>query len=376
MRFAPSHNPRMPVSEPTDVPVVSILVAARNEEANILNCLRALAHLVYPDGAVEILIGNDGSTDQTAPLVADFIVDKPNFRLVSLLESPSPLQGKARVLAQLARQARGEWFFFTDADTQVPPTWLTEMIQQANPVRASSPVNTSTLGKSMPGESMPGESTPGESTLDIITGVTLPSGQSVFHQLQTMDWLYNLTLTHWLSALRIPVTAMGNNMAVSRVAYTAVGGYENLPFSVTEDYTLFRAVVSKGYRFQNRLDERVLAITRPVDTLRDWLEQRKRWMRGASELPVWLVALLYVQYLMGPLLLLLGWFSPALAVGLYVVRLFLQATVLSFGLARLRRTSLWPFALLFEPYQLLLGPLAVAWYWLSGPVRWKGRQFD
>ncbi len=351
----------MPVSESANAPAntlttpaVSILIAARNEEASILPCLQAVARLNYPADAVEVLIGNDGSTDQTGSIVTAFIADKPRFQSMDIIESVTGLRGKANVLAQLARQARGEWLFFTDADTQVPPDWVSEMLAGHYPTSATK--------------------------AGIITGVTLPGvdsleGGNVFHKLQTIDWLYSLTLTHWLSALGVPVTAMGNNMAVSRVAYETVGGYENVPFSVTEDYALFRAVIRNGYGFRNRLDAGVLAKTRPTETLRDWLEQRKRWMRGASELPVWLVTLLYGQYLTAPLLLLLGWFLPALAVGLYIGRLFVQTTVLSFGLARLRRTSLWPYALLFEPYQLLIGPVAVAWYWLSGPVVWKGRRF-
>ncbi len=356
----------MPVSElataPDKIlttPTVSILIAARNEETTILSCLQAVAQLNYPTGAIEVLIGNDGSTDQTGSIVTEFIADKPRFQLMNITEAVSGLRGKANVLAQLARQAQGEWLFFTDADTQVPADWINAMLAGSHP------------GPTAKAGIITGVTLPGAAGVP----VQLPERRGVFPKLQTIDWLYSLTLTHWLSALGIPVTAMGNNMAVSRVAYEAVGGYERLPFSVTEDYALFRAVFGKGYRFLNRLDERVLATTRPAETLLDWLEQRKRWMRGASELPVWLVTLLYAQYLTIPLLLLLGWFSPALAVGLYIGRLFVQTMVLSFGLARLRRTSLWPYALLFEPYQLLLGPLAVAWYWLSGPVRWKGRQF-
>lgn len=351
----------MPVSEKVAVsgvpalPTVSILIAARNEEAVILDCLRAVAQLDYPENNVEVLIGNDQSTDRTGPLVADFIADKPTIQLIDITESGTGLRGKANVLAQLAQRARGEWLFFTDADTQVPTTWLREMIQ---PPGHSVGIVT--------GITLPGGSTP---------GVDSPVGSRLFGKLQTIDWLYSLTLTHWLGALGIPVTAMGNNMAVRREAYLAVGGYEKLPFSVTEDYALFRAVVASGYGFRTLLDERVLATTRPVATLRNWLDQRKRWMRGASQLPLWLVTLLYVQYLTLPLLVLLAWFWPVGAVLLYIGRLLVQATVLSFGLARLRRLSLWPFALLFEPYQLLLGPLAVAFYWFSGPVRWKGRQF-
>ena len=327
------------------LPLVSILIAARNEETTILACLRAITQLIYPLQSVEILIGNDQSTDQTGSLVAEFITDKSAFQLINIEESSTGLVGKANVLAQLIQRARGQLLFFTDADTQVPPNWLTEM------------------SRSLSGK------------VGIVTGVTLPEGQAIFHKLQTIDWLYNLTLTHLVSSMGVPVTAMGNNMVVSRTAYKTVGGYESLPCSVVEDYTLFQAIVANGYGFRNLLNEQILARTTPVDTLWHFLHQRKRWMRGATQLPLWMVISLYGQYLVGPLLLLLGWVNPALAVGLYVVKLFIQTTIISFGLSRLHRTSLWPYALLFEIYQLIIGPLSVLFYLMSGSIEWKGRNY-
>ena len=336
----------MPVTElpVPERPTVSILIAARNEEATILTCLRAVAQLNYPADAIEVLIGNDQSTDRTGALVADYIADKPNFQLVTIIESPTGLRGKANVLAQLTRLARGQYLFFTDADTQVPPDWLSDMSRQF----------TGNVG--------------------IVTGVTLPDGPRLFHTLQTVDWLYNLTLTHLVSSFGVPVTAMGNNMAVSREAYDAIGGYELLPFSV-EDYTLFKAIVGRGFGFRNVLNEGALVRTQPVDTLGQFLNQRKRWMRGATDLPGWMVVSLYAQYLAGPLLLLLGWFVPALAVGLYCLKLFVQTLVISFGLGRLRQTTLWPYALLFEVYQLIVGPLSVLYYFAPVPIQWKGRTY-
>ncbi len=328
-----------------DRPLISILIAARNEEKSILDCLQDITRLNYPSERVEVLIGNDHSTDQTRSLVAEFIADKPTYHLLDITTVFVGLQGKANVLAQLAQQARGTLFFFTDADTRVPADWLCDMSQQF------------TKG------------------VGIVTGVTLPQGSGFFHKLQTIDWLYNLTLTHLVSLLGVPITAMGNNMAVSRESYEAIGGYESLPFSVVEDYTLFRAIVSRGYGFQNLLNETVLAETKPVNTIIAFFQQRKRWMRGATALPAWIVVSLYVQYLTGPLLLLLGWFSPALAVGLYVVKLFIQTMVLSFGLSRLKQTKLWPYALLFDPYQFIIGPLAVAFYLLPIKIKWKGREY-
>jgi cellulose synthase/poly-beta-1,6-N-acetylglucosamine synthase-like glycosyltransferase len=337
----------MPATSPHDQqhPLVSILIAARNEEATIGACLRAVSQLHYPTDSIDVLIGNDQSTDQTAALVTDFVRGNPTFRLINITESADGLPGKANVLAQLARQARGQYLFFTDADTRVAPDWLTEMLRSF----------TGNTG--------------------VVTGVTLPEGTSFFHKLQTLDWLYNLTLTHLVGSVGMPITAMGNNMAVSKKGYDAVGGYESLPFSVTEDYALFRAILTQGYGFRNLLSESVLARTEPVDTFRAFLQQRKRWMRGASALPGWIVGLLYGNYLFLPLLLLMGWFFPVLAIGLYLSRLLIQTMVLSLGLSRLRQTRLWPYALLFDGYQLIMGPIAVVFYWLPTKIDWKGRKY-
>ncbi len=64
-------DPRIEIAG-DDLPVVSILVAARNEEQNIIRCLQALTELDYPAYKLEILVGNDASEDKTRELVAAF----------------------------------------------------------------------------------------------------------------------------------------------------------------------------------------------------------------------------------------------------------------------------------------------------------------
>jgi cellulose synthase/poly-beta-1,6-N-acetylglucosamine synthase-like glycosyltransferase len=80
---------------------------------------------------------------------------------------------------------------------------------------------------------------------------------------------------------------MGNNMAVRRTAYDAVGGYENLPFTVVEDYQLFTEIIQHRFSFGHLFNREVLATTRPLPDWKSWLQQRKRWMIGALQLPVY-----------------------------------------------------------------------------------------
>src|SRR5687767_10374493 len=61
----------------SSLPFVSVLIAARNEAANILGCLQSIESLDYPIDKLEILIGNDDSEDQTRTIVERFIAGKP-----------------------------------------------------------------------------------------------------------------------------------------------------------------------------------------------------------------------------------------------------------------------------------------------------------
>ena len=115
-----------------DKPFISILIAARNEEENIFSCLQAVAALSWPTDKFEVLVGDDQSSDGTGAMVQEFIKDKPNFRLVSIDQNLGQARGKANVLAHLARQAKGEFFFITDADVRVPALWIQSLLANSD----------------------------------------------------------------------------------------------------------------------------------------------------------------------------------------------------------------------------------------------------
>ncbi|UFH52600.1 glycosyltransferase [Spirosoma sp. KNUC1025] len=111
-----------------DRPLVSILIAARDEEYTILACLQAIARQMDGETSVEVLIGDDQSADRTRLVVADYIADKPRFRLVDSVVNQAGLVGKANVLAQLARQARGSLLFLPMQTPRFLQTGLPEYV--------------------------------------------------------------------------------------------------------------------------------------------------------------------------------------------------------------------------------------------------------
>lgn len=100
-------------------PLVSVIIAAWNEEINILNCISSLSR-IETNIPFEIIVVNNNSTDNTQKTI-------DNLRVRSLYE-PVPGCGPARQLGQ--ENARGKYILLADADCIYPPSWINEMMQK------------------------------------------------------------------------------------------------------------------------------------------------------------------------------------------------------------------------------------------------------
>ncbi|UOQ67721.1 glycosyltransferase [Hymenobacter volaticus] len=336
-----------PGALPTPLPRVSILIAARNEEAAIARCLTAIRQLDYPAHLLEVLLGDDASTDATSAVAAQTMHGfAGSFRILPIQATLGLARGKANVLAHLTRTATTDFFFITDADIAVPRTWVQGL-----------------LAHTAPG-------------IGTVTGLTLVDGPRLFDKLQGLDWLMSLGLVQVVSDQGRPVTAMGNNMLITREAYQATGGYENLPFSVTEDYELFRATIRLGFGYRIIFRPEVLAASLPMHTFGNLLHQRRRWMRGAESLPRWLrIGLLYHAGFYPALLLLVWVAGPAVAGWVLVIKMTLQGALAYFSFRRAgRRAPLWLMPL-FELYSFTLTFAITIFRLLPISFDWKGRRY-
>jgi len=339
-------RPRRPRRGPqrTGRPRVSILVAARNEEAAIERCLQSLAALNYPASRLEILIADDGSTDRTAAVVQAFIRDKPQFRLLSVGHRLGATRGKTNALAHLCRAATTDYFLFTDADMALHPDWVAAMLAAA---------------------------TPG---VGVVTGITTAHG-NLFGRLQGLDWLFGLSIISLLADHGLPSTAVGNNMLVTRAAYTSIGGFEGMPFCTSEDLQLFRHIMARGWGFRNLCAPGVLGVSEPQPTVAALLQQRKRWMKGSIRLP-WYLSGLFGLY--GAFYTVLFWPGLLPLVPLLLIyggKIFLQTVFLSARLHQVGHRERLSVLLLYEPYLCLMSMVVLVYALWPGPVDWKQRRY-
>ncbi|HSW67603.1 MAG TPA: glycosyltransferase [Bacteroidales bacterium] len=105
-------------------PAISIIIAARNEEKNIVSCLQSLNNQTYKH-QFEVVVVDDHSTDSTNEKILAFIRNSSTTGLhIRLIRNPGHMPGKKAALQKAISMAEGEWIVTTDADCIAPSGWL------------------------------------------------------------------------------------------------------------------------------------------------------------------------------------------------------------------------------------------------------------
>ena len=105
-----------------ELPTVSILISAFNEEAVIERKILNILELDYPKDKLEVLIGDDGSADKTAEIIARYA-----DRGITLVKAPKNA-GKAAMLNRLNKIAKNDILLFCDANTMFFPNVVRKLV--------------------------------------------------------------------------------------------------------------------------------------------------------------------------------------------------------------------------------------------------------
>jgi cellulose synthase/poly-beta-1,6-N-acetylglucosamine synthase-like glycosyltransferase len=327
------------------LPQISILIAARNEEQNVRQCIESILAQEYPSEKIEILIGNDGSEDNTLEILKELELAFPNVKALNITTQMGTAKGKSNVLAQLAHIASGEYFLITDADVVQPKSWAKCMVLKA----------------------LQG--------YDVVTGMTVVKGKTFFASMQRIDWILALGMVKVVSDMGRPITSMGNNMLITKTAYEQTGGYHQMPFSITEDFQLFRKVVKAGGKTINLMQTEITGFTNPIATFSELLHQRKRWMTGAMQLPFIMVLTLLIQALFFPFIIFLAIQNFILAIVILAAKVLFQSIFIRKVAKSISVKISWWTLCLFEFYSASLSLSLMFFYLIPSSVVWKGRKY-
>ncbi len=237
--------PRLPETGDA-VSTVTVVVAARNEEATLDACLTALR-----GQAARIVVVDDASTDGTAD-----IARRHGVRLVSSDGPPEGWAGKVHAMHLGVLEAEGEWLLFVDADVVLAPGSVGRLLASARERQAAL---VSTAGRST--TSGPGYWLLLPPTNQLLFESTSPSGRAGRRAL-----------------------GVGHCMLVSREAYDQAGGWTAIAATRADDVGLATLVRDSGARTQY-VDGGAAVTTSGHDTfVKSWKSLRKSTFAGISEM--------------------------------------------------------------------------------------------
>ena len=120
---------------PADAPLVSVLVAAKDEAENIETCVRTMLSQDYPN--FEMIVCDDRSEDGTGDIVERIAAEDDRVRLVRISDLPDGWCGKNNAMNTGIREARGDWICMIDADCrQTSDRTLSVAVQYAHDTEA------------------------------------------------------------------------------------------------------------------------------------------------------------------------------------------------------------------------------------------------
>lgn len=344
--FAVGASIKFPKLAEDKLPAISIIVAARNEEDNILDCMKSLDALIYPENKIEIILVNDHSTDSTGELISSFIKDKPKFKTIVPQSAIGNLKGKTNALANALKIASGEIIFTTDADCIVSPLWVKTIASYY------------------------------KKNVGFVGGFTTQEDYNAFVGMQAVDFIYLLTVAAGSINLNKPLSCIGNNMSYRKKVYDEVGGYENLPFSVTEDFNLLMAMHKlKKYKIIYPLDAGGLVTSKACPDWKTLFWQKKRWGVGGAESDLFGYLVMAWGFISHLFMMLTPFFFSITALYLCLFKIsvdyFFVYPVFKKLKLRLKASNFLAFELYFIIYVVLL-PFVVL---PNRKVKWKGREF-
>lgn len=342
-----SHKP-IPELRESELPFVSVIIPARNEESKIEQCILSIAKNNYPIDKYEIIAINDRSIDDTGALLDDLCKIVPNLKVIhnDSRKALKNLQGKPGALQLAINNSFGEIFIMTDADCTVSENWI---ITHAKCYK--------------------------DKNLGLTAAFTNTDGDNLFSKVQAVEWLYMHTMAIAGIGLKAPLSCYGNNMSVSRKSFDELGGYANIKFSITEDLALLHATYKSGWHVRHLSNSESSITTMPNKTFGEYINQHHRWAVGALALgwKAFFFALSSIAMWTGLIVSAIiqdwCWFSIILA------SRFLLDSVLSIpAMIRLKRTDLIKYlvpAIFFMMFIELLAPF----FLLKRNVSWKGQVF-
>lgn len=294
-----------------ELPPLSVVICARNESENLRRNLPTILKQDYPD--FEVIVINDGSTDESEDLLSALEEEYPNLYHSFTPDSARYISRKKLALTLGIKASKHDWLVFTEADcAPVSNQWLRRMARNFT------------------------------SSTDIVLGYSsYERGKGWLHKRASFDSLFTSLRYLGFALAGKPYMGIGRNLAYRKELFFKVKGFStHLNMQRGEDDLFINQVANEN---NTRVETSPDAVIRmqPVERYKDWKEEKvsymatSRFYKGSQR---WLLGLetgtrllFYAACLAGIVFGILSfhWLVAGLSLLLWFVRYSVQAYVIN-----------------------------------------------
>jgi cellulose synthase/poly-beta-1,6-N-acetylglucosamine synthase-like glycosyltransferase len=234
-----------------ELPLVSIIISARNEEKSIPALLESLLSLTYPKEKLEIIIVNDRSSDKTHQLLTLAEKEISYLHIIHINETPMDWAPKKWALQQAIDKSNYDIILQTDADCIFNPDWIQVMV--------SSFVNP---------------------TMGFISGpAPIRYNNSFFDQFALMDSLSIDAISSSAIKQGIPLSCTGRNISFRKTAFLDINGYDGIQDQISgdDDLLMQKMSLSKKWEMDFICNHRAIVNSPGPNTIEELVYQRLRF---------------------------------------------------------------------------------------------------
>jgi len=336
-------------------PRVSVIIAVRNEAANISALIDDLSEQTYPTHLTELIIIDDGSSDGTRELIQEKAVCSELKIINQPLELPPDFSGSHKKLAlgQAVKVSTGEVLLFTDGDCRIGPDWIAIHVPLFE----------------------------GSATHFISGPVQLTDDGYLFTKLQNLELAGLIGAGGAGMALGFPNMSNGANMGVRRSVFDAIEGFRGYEKIHSGDDQFLMLKINRDHpgTVKFNFDSRSTVFTQAAPTAGNFVQQRLRWAGKWKHYPDYKVISLalfifgyYLITLVGLVMAFFGLFPWLLFGKLMLIKIFIDfffiQSVLGFWRKTVNPIHFMIMEIVYPFYSVIFG-LASNW----SNYTWKGR---
>ncbi len=237
-----------------DMPFVSVVIAARNEEDFISDLITDLIAQEYPLEKLEVIIVNDRSNDSTLDILNKAENNYELIKVITVNEKSSDMAPKKHALSLGIESAKGEIIVLTDADCRVGKLWVSSMVYSV--------IN--------------------QNSIVIGFSQIYNDFNNWFVEYQKIDFFSIIVANTGSAGWGYFWSGTGQNLAFYKNDFNAISGFNPVKNRISGDDMYLVQKISKIRNAYVNIDPNSFVKTSPMLGIKEFINQRVRWSSNSK----------------------------------------------------------------------------------------------